>query len=50
MKLHASGEDYLETILVLQKGWLQGMANGGRITLFLQGKALAIHAVLLSAP
>ncbi len=33
-----------------QKGWLQGMANGGRITLFLQGKALAIHAVLLSAP
>ena len=26
------------------------MANGGRITLFLQGKALAIHAVLLSAP
>ena len=33
-----------------QKGWLQGMANRGRITLFLQGKALAIHAVLLSAP
>ncbi|MFQ7116505.1 MAG: hypothetical protein ACLRPJ_09480 [Acutalibacteraceae bacterium] len=33
-----------------KKGWLQGMANRGRITLFLQGKALAIHAVLLSAP
>lgn len=33
-----------------QKGWLQGMANRGRITLFLQGKALAIHAVSLSAP
>ena len=32
--------------------WLirQGMANGGRITLFLQGKALTIHAALLSAP
>ena len=30
--------------------WLQGMANRGRITLFLQGNALAIHAVLLSAP
>lgn len=32
-----------------QKRWLQE-ANRGRITLFLQGKALAIHAVSLSAP
>ena len=39
------------------QGFMQGKKDGckewpmgGRITLFLQGKALAIHAVLLSAP
>ncbi len=42
MKLHASGEDYLETILVLQKKL--GMVRSVRITVL--SALLMLHGVL----